>query len=260
MKQAILNRFRIFSLELTMFNRFKLFIFSCLSPFFKKIGVSLPVFKIKFGDSFIFIYDETDLGTFSEIFIFEEYKIPNLSYPIKRILDLGANSGYASIYFANLFGEAQIIAVEPDPRNVEKIKINTLKLGGRVIVEPSAVSSKSGFVDFYLNFNISISGSILSRDSKSEKITVSSLALSDLEKKYGPFDIIKFDIEGEEWDAISPEMLIREPKLWIGEYHEDLTKKPEKDFKARFSKYAANSRQISKKRFLMTFVNEFEAQ
>lgn len=256
MRQAILNRLKIFKLRLSLFNRLKLFILSCVSPAFKQIGLSLPAFKINLGNAPVFIYDETDRGTFLEIFLSEEYRIPNLNYPIKRILDLGANCGYASIYFANLFDKAQIIAVEPDPKNIEKIKSNILNFGDRIIIEPSAVSPSSGFVDFYLNFKTGISGSILSRDPIAEKITVPSLTLSDLEKKYGSFDIIKFDIEGGEWDAIFPDRLIRKPKLWIGEYHEELAKKSEKDFSDRFEKYAVNSRQIARKKFLMTFTNK----
>jgi len=254
MKQALINRLNIFKLRIGFFGKCKLIIWSIINPVLKKFNLKLPAIKIylPLNKQFIFITDGTDLGTFFEIFLFNEYKL-SADQPISRILDLGANSGYASIYFAEFFKNAQIIAVEADMDNVKKMQKNISAYNNRIMIEPSAVSSKRGMMDFYRNFKTSISGSTILRDSDAEKISVPSLTLADLEQKYGAFDIIKFDIEGGEWEAIRPEILNNQPSLWIGEYHEDLTNKPESEFVGRFDNYSVSSRKIANKRSVLTF-------
>lgn len=44
------------------------------------------------------------------------------------IIDLGANVGYATIYFKNQNPKAKIISVEPDIKNFNQLLLNTKKL------------------------------------------------------------------------------------------------------------------------------------
>ena len=60
-----------------------------------------------------------DRGAFDQVLIQRSYDHPavrELRHP-KVILDAGAHIGLASVFFANLFPSASIIAVEPNPRN-----------------------------------------------------------------------------------------------------------------------------------------------
>jgi FkbM family methyltransferase len=59
---------------------------------------------------------ESDAKMFEQIFANKEYDV---AIPIdpEIILDLGANVGYASVFFANRFPTAKIFAVEPDESN-----------------------------------------------------------------------------------------------------------------------------------------------
>lgn len=60
-----------------------------------------------------------DRGAFDQVLIQRSYDHPavrELRHP-KVILDAGAHIGLASVFFANLFPSATIIAVEPNPRN-----------------------------------------------------------------------------------------------------------------------------------------------
>ena len=66
----------------------------------------------------------TDLGTFHEVFINEEHAI-ELDFPPRTICDLGANIGLASLYFANRYPNAQIVAFEPEKENFERLSANT---------------------------------------------------------------------------------------------------------------------------------------
>src|ERR1700730_4260267 len=59
----------------------------------------------------------SDSAVFRQIFIEQEYQSLFGMPDVKCILDLGANTGLASVAFLNRFPNAQVVAVEPDPDN-----------------------------------------------------------------------------------------------------------------------------------------------
>ena len=65
----------------------------------------------------------SDVRTYEQIFIKQEY-----CFKVKRsplvIIDAGANTGLASIYFANKFPESKIYAVEPERDNFNLLRKN----------------------------------------------------------------------------------------------------------------------------------------
>jgi FkbM family methyltransferase len=65
----------------------------------------------------------TDLRCFNKIFLRDEYQIPFETNP-QLIVDAGANIGLASLYFAEKFPQAQIIAIEPESSNYELLLRN----------------------------------------------------------------------------------------------------------------------------------------
>ena len=65
----------------------------------------------------------SDLYMFEEVFLQGEYAIQQSLDP-KLILDIGANIGCASVWFANRYPNAKIIAVEPDASNVAMLRKN----------------------------------------------------------------------------------------------------------------------------------------
>ena len=67
----------------------------------------------------------SDVATFDEVFLAREYELPFEDFYPSHILDLGANVGYASLYFANRWPRAQILAVEPDAQNTNLLARNT---------------------------------------------------------------------------------------------------------------------------------------
>jgi FkbM family methyltransferase len=85
----------------------------------------------------------SDMDVFTQIFIWEEYAcLKGIEAP-GLILDLGANVGFSSVYFLNIFRQARVIAVEPDDRNVALCKANLKPWGDRALVLHGAVWSKS---------------------------------------------------------------------------------------------------------------------
>ena len=67
----------------------------------------------------------SDLPTFEKVFIDQEYNFDLPNFPTNLIIDAGANVGYASLFFANRFPQAQIIAIEPESENFAMLQLNT---------------------------------------------------------------------------------------------------------------------------------------
>ena len=68
-------------------------------------------------------YKTSDIPTYDQVFLQNEYDFI-ASPPPKTIIDAGANIGLASIYFANRYPEATIIAIEPELSNFELLSSN----------------------------------------------------------------------------------------------------------------------------------------
>jgi len=66
----------------------------------------------------------SDIPTYRQVFVDQDYDFLMTAQP-KVIVDAGANIGLASLYFANKFPDAKIIAIEPEQSNFELLKKNT---------------------------------------------------------------------------------------------------------------------------------------
>jgi FkbM family methyltransferase len=56
----------------------------------------------------------------------------------KLIVDLGANAGYASVFFALRYPSARVVAVEPVPDNAKLVRKNVSRIGRVDVVEAAA--------------------------------------------------------------------------------------------------------------------------
>jgi FkbM family methyltransferase len=65
----------------------------------------------------------SDVAVYEQIFVQEEYAF-EVSHAPRVIIDAGANIGLASIYFANRFPAAHIIALEPERANYDQLVRN----------------------------------------------------------------------------------------------------------------------------------------
>ena len=66
----------------------------------------------------------SDVPTYRQVFIDQEYAFHTETAP-EAIIDAGANIGLASVYFANKYPDARIIAIEPEQSNFDLLKENT---------------------------------------------------------------------------------------------------------------------------------------
>ena len=151
------------------------------------------------------------------VFFEEVYKM----FPVKdqTILDVGANIGDSSIYFA-LKGARKIIAVEPFPANYElakkNIELNNLQ---KIIdINLAGCSNKSGFLT--VDNKKSGGGVSLTSSTTGTKIPLFSLE-NILEQNNLNSAILKMDCEGCEYDSIlkTDDKIIEKFSAIIIEYH-----------------------------------------
>jgi FkbM family methyltransferase len=185
----------------------------------------LARYRLRDGDFDVLIRHGTaDVATLDEVFYRREYDFPT---PVRRgldstgaplsVVDLGANIGLFDLWVLGHFPDAQIVAVEPDPANLDVIR-RCLTLNdrtGRWRLMEAAASNREGSASF------TAGGASLSRiEAEGGNLTVRTI---DIFPYLERADLIKIDIEGGEW-AILTDPRFRElaPRGLVLEYHPHL--------------------------------------
>lgn len=176
---------------------------------------------------------ESDLFVASQIFGWKEYDVGSqrrqaLNAVAGRwrldgfnpvIIDGGANVGYSSIYFANAYPDAVVLAVEPNPTTFEVLKRN-ITGRDRIIPINAALWSHDAGVDIAAGDSGSWSDRVSDAGSAS---VIPSIRLDQLMGKVPSARplIVKLDIEGAEREAcrVSQDIL-REAVCIIIEPHD----------------------------------------
>ncbi len=215
-------------------NIITLWVFAVVTKFFKKEFKS-KIFCCVNGLNFNFyIYSFSDLGVLKEVFVDKEYDwFPK--NPPKVILDLGAHIGDTALFYHAFFPNALIIAVEPAIETYQKLLSNTSQYPNIKVIN-AAVGGYDGEVELNLNKN-SLGSSLTHREGTNSVIKVRQLSLGSLLKEcnLSRADIIKFDIEGAEFDLFRKNKPDLFSDIYIGEIHEDLANAPVTEFNTFFS-------------------------
>jgi hypothetical protein len=149
--------------------------------------------------------DSSDLLTMREVFLDRDYDFP-VRDNVKFIVDAGANIGLASIFFANKYPDAKIIAIEPEKENFLLLKRNAEPYS-QIIPVNAALWRSSGSIRLvdpgrgehgFTTVEGSNADGSNPEDDGDE--LVASLSMDDLMKTYGiaHIDLLKVDIEGSE--------------------------------------------------------------
>lgn len=201
----------------------------------------------------ITIAGRIDLSIFKEIFLEDEYDF-NLPSDASCILDIGANVGYASIFFTLKYRDAKVYAFEPDPANYLKLKRNVEKYSNISIYKYAVGGGDMGKeIIFYVNSKSGAGSSFMKRNDTDVPVTVVTKTMKDLLKELGvhSVDILKFDVEGaEEQIFMGKDFPYESVQHIIGEVHEDLVKVCIKDFYKKISnRYILEKRDLQVKEF-----------
>jgi FkbM family methyltransferase len=170
-----------------------------------------------FGKPFYVPDAMTFLSGFKEIYKKEPY-----SFLFKKefpcIIDCGANIGLSVIYFKQMYPDADIIAIEPDPRLFNILKKNLDSFGYTDIkLFQNAVWYRNEMLKFKQEGGFS--GQVCSVSDFSNVIDVEAISL-DLLLLKGNIGFLKLDIEGAENDifTLNPPDLSNVSNVFI-EYH-----------------------------------------
>jgi len=144
----------------------------------------------------------SDFFVLNQIFVDKDYDFP-INISPKLIIDAGANTGLASVFFASKFPEAQIMAIEPDSSNFEIMQKNISSFKN-IKAYKSGIWNK----DTYLKVRNTKSEKwsfIVEEVSEQEENSFLSLTINTLLQNSGfkEIDILKIDIEGSEKEVFT---------------------------------------------------------
>lgn len=141
----------------------------------------------------------SDISLFEEIIINSEYSFEPSTSP-RIIIDAGANIGLTSIFYANTFPLAKIIAIEPEPSNFQMLKRNT-DYYSNIFAIQGALWREEAVLNL-LNPGTGKWGYQTQKEQNGGIIegNVHGMTVDKLMEQYGYsyIDILKIDIEGSE--------------------------------------------------------------
>jgi FkbM family methyltransferase len=168
----------------------------------------------------------SDVPLFSQIILNAEYDW-NVVDPPRVIVDAGANIGLTSIFYANKYPEARILAIEPESSNFKMLKTNTACYPNVVPIRGALWSydttlclsnASSGHWAFETR---ELPESDLNRDHE----LVPGITVDNLMANYhiDSIDILKVDIEGSEREVFqSSSTWIDKVKVIAVELHDSM--------------------------------------
>ena len=143
--------------------------------------------------------DVQDVHAFAQVFVHREYDF-NWPEDVRRIVDGGANVGFASLYFKAAFPKAQIHAVEPHPHNAAAFRNNTDHLEGITLSQKAL--HHADHVKLQLTDEGFGSNGFMTREGTSDHhvAEVETISIGGIQRAMGwaGIDLVKIDIEGGE--------------------------------------------------------------
>jgi FkbM family methyltransferase len=169
----------------------------------------------------------SEFAAFVEVFVLRDYDVPGLNWTsLKTIVDVGANVGFASIWFARRAPHARIVAIEPSATALSLLKPNLASAGilSRTVLLPVGLGSSPG-LQHLVEGDASVGTRTVRRSdpagSPGPSVPVTTLAQVCEEQQLHPLDLLKLDCEGAEFEILmtmEPSAL-KEIGTIVGEFH-----------------------------------------
>lgn len=191
-----------------------------------------------------------DLAALHEVYVDREYDWWPKQVAPQVIVDLGAHFGDTAVYYAARFPGVKIVAVEPAPQSFSRLQSQSVGLSELVTVNAAAGSS-DGSVELY-TMPSSLGHSLKKRGGSNGKVVVRQVTLPTLfgEVGIGRADLIKFDIEGAEYELFSSVNPANFADAYIGELHLDIGNFTLEQFMSLFKDFSIETKKLSEYRFL----------
>lgn len=178
-----------------------------------KVPILLEMKRPDVRHPFYLRVPSTDVSAFEQIFIHQEYDF-EVSRPPRTIVDAGANVGLASIYFANRFPDARVVAIEPEASNFEVLQRNVLPYGNIVPLRAALwhENRRINLVDPALGHWGFMTQAGEGEESLGRMLDqVQGMTIDRIMADHGldHIDILKIDVEGAEREVF------RDPTPWL---------------------------------------------
>jgi FkbM family methyltransferase len=151
----------------------------------------------------------TDGFVYKEVILGRQYDV-NLPFTPKIIIDAGANIGLASIFYANKYPSAKIVAIEPDPQNFAMLRKN-VAVYPNIVTMNAALWNCDGQISLH-HPGVSMAAAVQVTEKGQGYATVPAVTLETIMAQYGleQVDLLKVDIEGAEKEVFDS------CSAWIG--------------------------------------------
>jgi FkbM family methyltransferase len=182
-----------------------------------------------------------DVLVFWQIFINKEYDFAIKTKP-KIIIDGGAYTGFSTVFFANKFPEAKIIALEPEWSNFQLLEKNTSDYC-RIELCNTAIWNKNSSLKIK-DIRQAKSAFMVEEGSFDEQGSFRALTIGEILRNSGfdEIDILKLDIEGAEKEVFSHnyEEWLNKVNILIIELHDRMKEGCSEAFFSAIKKYNFN--------------------
>lgn len=174
------------------------------------------------------------------------------------ILDLGAHVGFASMYYAMKYPDAEILAVEAEPSNYRQLVENVSQFRNVRSIH-CAVCGADRPVELHVHPR-SVSHSLVDRAVGGSSTVVPGRSLDSLLAEFGidRVDLIKFNIEGMEFEVLNGFSWRHEVGAWLGYFHFDLSDEYGEDFLDMFQGYSVERKSSKPHRLKIYAVRKTE--
>ena len=164
--------------------------------------------------------DYGDLFVLSEVFIGNDYIQEELKNEPRVIFDVGSNIGFTALYFHNLYPDARIFCFEPDPDNYKKLVANTRQFKN-IVPFKLGIGSKAETSVLYKSPIFHMRHSLLPRYGNTQKVTIKVISLDEAIRlaSVSTVSLLKFDIEGGEYEMFKPFENFKCIESLVGEIH-----------------------------------------
>jgi FkbM family methyltransferase len=172
------------------------------SDYFHEFNHSIPL-----GNNYwAYLLENDAYDSFSEIFVQQEYLDLLPDEPTLKVLDIGAHYGYFSLWLQSKNPDQVIksLLIESSFRCLRSLKklISDKKLNGHLKLLPKAVGNpQNQITEFY--DRPYMAGSLIKENDREHASRVKTLQEVEISDALPPpYDLIKCDIEGAEWEFL----------------------------------------------------------
>jgi FkbM family methyltransferase len=167
----------------------------------------------------------SDIKVCKDVFLRRDYDYPTCFSP-STIVDVGANCGMTSVFYANRYPDATIVAIEPESSNYEALVRNTSSYSNVCAIQ-AALWNEDGQVEVFPG-DLGYPGWPRMRNWGKWGFHVRkgtgcrALTMATLMREVGmeTVDILKVDVEGAEWQIFSSCDWMDKVKLLAIELHD----------------------------------------